>query len=180
MSWSVLDVKPDYDLVNSLLENPCFTVFCFFFSHSTRLLAATTLRNVLGTKNLSQILGMESICLSIVDVMSNSNVSWFELFSWERIYRPHHAECSGWGDGSLGSESGAGRNVRTFILYQVGQTRVLFDTLSRWKGGVSGQFLIVDFFSSEKMSDCQFTCREPWPLKLRLPERLEPRWDTEK
>ena len=27
------------------------------FSHSTRLLAATTLRNVLGTKNLSQILG---------------------------------------------------------------------------------------------------------------------------
>ena len=28
------------------------------FSHSTRLLAATTLRNVLGTKNLSQILGL--------------------------------------------------------------------------------------------------------------------------
>ena len=27
-----------------------------FFSHSTRLLAATTLRNVLGTKNLSEIL----------------------------------------------------------------------------------------------------------------------------
>ena len=26
------------------------------FSHSTRLLAATTLRNVLGTKNLSDIL----------------------------------------------------------------------------------------------------------------------------
>ena len=39
-----------------------------FFSHSTRLLAATTLRNVLGTKNLSQILGRESI--SIVDVIS--------------------------------------------------------------------------------------------------------------
>ena len=27
-----------------------------FFSHSTRLLAATTLRNVLGTKNLAEIL----------------------------------------------------------------------------------------------------------------------------
>ena len=27
-----------------------------YFSHSTRLLAATTLRNVLGTKNLSEIL----------------------------------------------------------------------------------------------------------------------------
>ena len=40
-----------------------------FFSHSTRLLAATTLRNVLGTKNLSQILGRESICLSMIDVV---------------------------------------------------------------------------------------------------------------
>ena len=28
----------------------------FFSSHSTRLLAATTLRNVLGTKNLAEIL----------------------------------------------------------------------------------------------------------------------------
>ena len=28
----------------------------FYFSHSTRLLAATTLRNVLGTKNLAEIL----------------------------------------------------------------------------------------------------------------------------
>ena len=33
----------------------------------------------------------------------------------------------------------------------------------------------VFFFSSEKMSDCQFTYREPWQLKQRLPERLEPR-----
>ena len=30
--------------------------FFFFQSHSTRLLAATTLRNVLGTKNLAEIL----------------------------------------------------------------------------------------------------------------------------
>ncbi len=29
---------------------------CFFRSHSTRLLAATTLRNVLGTRNLAEIL----------------------------------------------------------------------------------------------------------------------------
>ena len=44
-------------------------MFNIFFSHSTRLLAATTLRNVLGTKNLSQILGRKPICLSIVDVI---------------------------------------------------------------------------------------------------------------
>ena len=57
--------------VNSLLKiSVSRFYFLFFVSHSTRLLAATTLRNVLGTKNLSQILGRESICLSIVDVMS--------------------------------------------------------------------------------------------------------------
>ena len=34
-----------------------YLVSLFFFdSHSTRLLAATTLRNVLGTKNLAEIL----------------------------------------------------------------------------------------------------------------------------
>ena len=32
------------------------------FSHSTRLLAATTLRNVLGTKNLSEILSEREVC----------------------------------------------------------------------------------------------------------------------
>ena len=49
--------------------------FLFFVSHSTRLLAATTLRNVLGTKNLSQILGRESICLSIVVISPDLNSS---------------------------------------------------------------------------------------------------------
>lgn len=35
----------------------CYKLFSFLFhSHSTRLLAATTLRNVLGTRNLSEIL----------------------------------------------------------------------------------------------------------------------------
>lgn len=42
--------------------------FCFF-SHSTRLLAATTLRNVLGTKNLAEILSEREI---ISQVMQNA------------------------------------------------------------------------------------------------------------
>ena len=33
-----------------------YVMYHIFFSHSTRLLAATTLRNVLGTKNLAEIL----------------------------------------------------------------------------------------------------------------------------
>ena len=33
----------------------------FYYSHSTRLLAATTLRNVLGTKNLSEILSEREV-----------------------------------------------------------------------------------------------------------------------
>ena len=39
------------------------------FSHSTRLLAATTLRNVLGTKNLAEILSEREI---ISQVMQNA------------------------------------------------------------------------------------------------------------
>jgi erythrocyte band 7 integral membrane protein len=40
-----------------------------FFSHSTRLLAATTLRNVLGTKNLAEILSERE---TISQVMQNA------------------------------------------------------------------------------------------------------------
>ena len=45
--------------------------FCwfFFYSHSTRLLAATTLRNVLGTKNLAEILSERE---TISQVMQNA------------------------------------------------------------------------------------------------------------
>ena len=47
---------------------PDFFLFTFF-SHSTRLLAATTLRNVLGTKNLAEILSEREI---ISQVMQNA------------------------------------------------------------------------------------------------------------
>ena len=40
-----------------------------FFSHSTRLLAATTLRNVLGTKNLAEILSERE---TIAHIMQSS------------------------------------------------------------------------------------------------------------
>ena len=43
--------------------------FFSLFSHSTRLLAATTLRNVLGTKNLAEILSERE---TISQVMQNA------------------------------------------------------------------------------------------------------------
>lgn len=46
------------------------------YGHSTRLLAATTLRNVLGTKNLSEILSERE---SISHVMQVSR--WINIFS---------------------------------------------------------------------------------------------------
>ena len=44
-------------------------ILVLLFSHSTRLLAATTLRNVLGTKNLAEILSEREI---ISQVMQNA------------------------------------------------------------------------------------------------------------
>ena len=51
-----------HPLTTSFLSELCF-------SHSTRLLAATTLRNVLGTKNLAEILSERE---TISQVMQNS------------------------------------------------------------------------------------------------------------
>ena len=59
--------------------------------HSTRLLAQTTLRNILGTKNLHEILSerdsisnsMQVMCLSIVCVWNQRIFVLFRLFVWE-------------------------------------------------------------------------------------------------
>ena len=47
------------------------------FSHSTQLLAATSLRNVLGTKNLSEILSeRESISLLMQTSLDEATDPW--------------------------------------------------------------------------------------------------------
>ena len=77
----ISNVKPEWGLCHLPL---------LFSSHSTRLLAATTLRNVLGTKNLSQILGrtlsdfllsVSSLLISTLQLKENPSptpcrVSW--------------------------------------------------------------------------------------------------------
>ena len=51
-----------------------FKILC---SHSTRLLAATTLRNVLGTKNLSQILAeREAISMVMQTALDEATDPW--------------------------------------------------------------------------------------------------------
>ena len=60
------------------------------YSHSTRLLAATTLRNVLGTRNLAEILSeRESISRVMQDALDEATDPWgvkaerVEMWEWE-------------------------------------------------------------------------------------------------
>ena len=47
------------------------------YSRSTRLLASTTLRNILGTKNLSEILAdRETIAVDILDNLDRATDPW--------------------------------------------------------------------------------------------------------
>ena len=56
-------------IVNDFFPATLDDFFLVKYSHSTRLLAATTLRNVLGTKNLAEILSERE---TISQVMQNA------------------------------------------------------------------------------------------------------------
>lgn len=62
------------------------------YGHSTRLLAATTLRNVLGTKNLSEILSeRETISHTMQVILSRSQILYFfflqfDIYNMEFIF----------------------------------------------------------------------------------------------
>ena len=73
------------------------------YSHSTRLLAATTLRNVLGTRNLAEILSeRESISRVMQDNLDEATDPWgvkaerVEMWEWEigNIYSLFTLHCS--------------------------------------------------------------------------------------
>ena len=60
-----------------IFENGCVASETSFFSHSTRLLAATTLRNVLGTKNLAEILSeREKISENMQNSLDEATDPW--------------------------------------------------------------------------------------------------------
>ena len=77
-------------------------------SHSTRLLAATTLRNVLGTKNLSEILSEREV-LNIICIP----VLLYALYEYNNTtgHLSRDAERAWWGYGPMGSQSWKSRNV---------------------------------------------------------------------
>ena len=58
-----------YQYLSVLVHLFKYFILTFYYSHSTRLLAATTLRNVLGTKNLAEILSERE---TISQVMQNA------------------------------------------------------------------------------------------------------------
>lgn len=89
--------------------------------HSTRLLAQTTLRNILGTKNLHEILSdRESISGAMQVAPSfhkvNSNIFLKQPFFTEQSGRGHH---------SVGHQGREGRNVRG--TYSKGVTIMFLD-----------------------------------------------------
>ena len=77
--------------------------------HSTRLLAQTTLRNILGTKTLHEILSdREGISNSMQVSKVTASLYWSSV-----IWDLYLSERSGRRHGALGHQGGTGRNVST-------------------------------------------------------------------
>ena len=69
-----------HPLTTSFISELCF-------SHSTRLLAATTLRNVLGTKNLAEILSEREIISQVMqNALDEATDPWGVKVSAKRLY----------------------------------------------------------------------------------------------
>ena len=70
------------------------------FSHSTRLLAATTLRNVLGTRNLAEILSeresISKVTITKVQNLTKKSLLHFtkDAFLFQHLHRYH--DHQGW------------------------------------------------------------------------------------
>ena len=77
--------------------------------HSTRLLAQTTLRNILGTKNLHEILSDRESISGSMQVQHYNIQSLFQIHSITASF--FGSDKSGWSNNSLGHQSGKGRNV---------------------------------------------------------------------
>ena len=81
--------------------------------HSTRLLAQTTLRNILGTKTLHEILSDRESISSSMQVGLISTL----LLGKRYIFRPFLSlGCSWRGNRALGHQGGTGRNVSIALM----------------------------------------------------------------
>jgi len=91
------------------------------FSHSTRLLAATTLRNVLGTKNLSQILAeREAISQLMQSVLDEATDPWgvkVERVEVKDVRLPVHLQRA------MATEAEAAREARAKVIAAEGEQK---------------------------------------------------------
>merc|ERR1719481_1598353 len=91
------------------------------YSHSTRLLAATTLRNVLGTRNLAEILSeRESISKVMQDALDEATDSWgvkAERVEIKDVRLPVHLQRA------MAAEAEAAREARAKVIAAEGEQK---------------------------------------------------------
>jgi len=91
------------------------------FSHSTRLLAATTLRNVLGTRNLAEILSeRESISKVMQDSLDEATETWgvkAERVEIKDVRLPVHLQRA------MAAEAEAAREARAKVIAAEGEQK---------------------------------------------------------
>ena len=125
--------------------------------HSTRLLAQTTLRNILGTKTLHEILSDRESISSSMQVGLISTL----LLGKRYIFRPFLSlGCSWRGNRALGHQGGTGRNVSIALMLFIEEYSVY----------------IYVFRLVAKTSACQFNYKGPWQLRPRPLVKPEPKW----
>ena len=80
--------KKGIEMMNGMVVTTYLELFSIS-SHSTRLLAATTLRNVLGTKNLAEILSeRETISQVMQNALDEATDPWGVKVSTSRLEVP--------------------------------------------------------------------------------------------
>jgi len=91
------------------------------YSHSTRLLAATTLRNVLGTRNLAEILSeRDAISKVMQDALDEATDSWgvkAERVEIKDVRLPVHLQRA------MAAEAEAAREARAKVIAAEGEQK---------------------------------------------------------
>ena len=125
----------------------------------SRLLAQTSLRNILGTKNLHEILSDRDSIAGAMQVSPTQQLIFISQNKW------FLTELAGRGHCRLGNKSGKSRNVR-FTLLPLYNVKLFIAIIT---------VLVTDIHLAAKMLDCLKTFNGPWQQRLRQPGRPEPR-----
>ncbi|KAG5679489.1 hypothetical protein PVAND_009054 [Polypedilum vanderplanki] len=140
------------------------------YSHSTRLLAATTLRNVLGTRNLSELLiERENISHTMSQILDHSTDPWgvkVERVEIKDVSLPTQLQRA------MATEAEAAREARAKVIAAEGEMKAsralkeAADTISESPAALQLRYLqTLNSISSEKNSTIIF----PLPIDLISP-----------